>query len=123
MVNFETSKVIKVDFLNERVEKDGPFDINSTFNTSVNYDDENKKCVCVYETYMESPDEKVDFKFEFKILGFFSYEGEDKKKIHVEAMQAFYPYVQTSVMNLMSAFGYPNFMLPKLVLSEEDVNI
>ena len=123
MVSFEGSKVIKVNFSNERVEKNGSFDINSTFSTSVNYDENNKKCTCIYETRMKSSDELVDFEFEFKILGFFSYDGSDKKKIHLEILKTFYPYVQTSVMNLMSSFGYSNFMLPPLELSEEDVNI
>ncbi|MBE6815302.1 MAG: hypothetical protein E7522_07645 [Ruminococcaceae bacterium] len=122
MVNFEGSKIIKLNFSNERVEKEGPFNINNTFNTHVNYDEEQKKCNCIYEIFMETPDEDVDFSLEFKMLGFFSYDGDDKKQIHLEATKVLYPYVQTAVMNLMNSFGYPNFLLPPLELSIDDIN-
>jgi preprotein translocase subunit SecB len=122
MVNFEGSKIIKLNFSNERVEKEGPFSINNRFNMTVDYDEENKHCTCIYEMLMETPDENVDFSLEFKMLGFFSYDGDDKKQIHLEATRTLYPYVQTAVMNLMNSFGYPNFLLPPLDLSEEDVN-
>lgn len=123
MVNFEGNKIIKLSFSNERIEKEGAFDIKNQFNVSVNYDEDNKKCVCIYETHMETPDEKVDFNFDLSMLGFFSYEGTDKKEIHLEVIKVMQPFVQTTVMNLMNSFGYPNFLLPPFELSEEDVNL
>lgn len=119
---FEGSKILKFEFINEKVEREGSFEIGNTLNFSVNNDEENKKCNCVCTLEMQSNDPQIEFIVNLKMVGFFSHELDDKNQLHIQTTNEFFPYVQSTVSSLMTTFGFPNFMLPTIRFSEEDVD-
>ena len=121
-VKLDAYRIAKLQFCNEVIDTDKEnLEINSMIKTSVNYDEDNKKCLCSYLLEMRPKETDVDFKIEVKVVGSFSYDGDDKKAIHVEAAKKLYPFLQSSTSSLMAIIGIPNFILPDFDISEDDV--
>lgn len=122
-INFDGYRILKLNFENEKILRDGNYEVFSTYNTKVDYDEENNKCTCIYTLLMKTDCSDIDFNVEIKIIGFFTYaQGSDKKEVHIDVAKKLYPYLQSSVTSLMNTVGLPNFILPDFQLTVNDVN-
>ena len=120
-VLLEKFNVSKIIYTNNIKEQEKNLELQNTIRTNVKYNKEEKHCVCSQLLKIAPSDTTIDFFVEIEIVGLFSYEGDNKKEIHVEVSNVLYSYLKTTSASIMSTIGLAGFDLPVLNISPDDV--
>lgn len=97
----------------------------SSFNFSLNFSKDNKQCVAKFYQSVKDSENGEQLFVSVDALGAFACSDvnndEDKKQIHVQCYDQLFPYVQSTVQNLMQSSGFAGFQLRKAVINPENV--
>lgn len=121
-----TQKVQEVHFTNKLTQQ-GQIQLDSSFNFQVNFAKDCTRCIAhIYQSVKDKEGGETLFA-SVDIIGAFSCEGiegdEDKKQVHAQCYDQLFPYMQTTIQNLMHASGIPGFQLRKAVINPENVRV
>lgn len=121
-----TQKVEEVHFLN-KLQQQGQIQLESSFTFNVNFAKDGKRCIArIYQSVKDNQGGEQLFA-SADLVGAFACEGvnseEDKKLVHTQCYDQLFPYVQTTIQNLMHASGLPGFQLRKAVINAERVQV
>ncbi|MCD8384383.1 MAG: protein-export chaperone SecB [Clostridiales bacterium] len=113
--------------LRNDIKKQGQLQLRSNFNFNVKFASNNQNCVAtLYQSFEDKSGEET-LSVSVTLEGLFSCQGvagdEDKKAVHVQAYDALFPYLQSTVGQLFSSTGFPGFMVKKIPLDEQKVVI
>jgi preprotein translocase subunit SecB len=121
-----TQKVQEVHFSNKLTEQ-GQIQLDSSFTFNVNFAKDGKRCIAhIYQSVKDKEDGEKLFA-SVDVIGAFSCDGiegdEDKKQVHAQCYDQLFPYMQSTIQNLMQASGIPGFQLRKAVINPENVRV
>ncbi|HCO62412.1 MAG TPA: hypothetical protein DIT49_03030 [Clostridiales bacterium] len=121
-------KLQDLQFFN-KLDKPGQVQLESTFNFSVNYNQDGTRCIAKLYQGAKDKSEGPDHKFfvSVEVLGVFQIDGgltdEDKKAFHVQCYQQLFPYADQFTRQVCAAGGMPGFMLVRQKMSPDKVVI
>ncbi len=127
-VNIISHKLQDLQFFN-KLEKPGQVALESSFSFSVNFTQDNTKCVAkLYQCVKDkSDDANHNFFISVEMTGLFAVEGpvtdEDKKDIHVSCYQQLFPYAEMAARQTCAMGGMPNFQLFRQKISRDHVAV
>ena len=121
-----TQKVQEVHFTNKLTQQ-GQIQLDSNFTFRVNFAKDGKRCIAhIYQSVKDKEDGEKLFA-SVDVIGAFACDGiegdEDKKQVHAQCYDQLFPYMQTTIQNLMQASGIPGFQLRKAVINPENVQV
>lgn len=119
-------KLYDLQFFN-KLDKPGQVPLENNFSFSVNYNQENTRCIaklyqCVKDK-CDGPDHRFFVSVElggiFEVLGGLT--DEDKKDFHIQCYQQLFPYAEILAKQICAAGGMPNFMLLRQKMNKDSV--
>jgi len=127
-LNLLSYKLQDMQFFN-KLDKAGQIQLENSFSYSVDYNQDNTRCLGKFYQCVKDKSVTDDHKFfvSVELVGSFEIEGEvsdeDKREIHVRSYQQLFPYAEMLVKQLCAAGGMPNFMLIRHKMSPDQVAI
>lgn len=125
-LNLISYKLQDLQFFN-KLDKPGQVQLESNFSFSVNFVQDNSRCMAkLYQCVKDktgTPDH--NFFISIELVGVFAIEGpvtdEDKKDIHVSCYQQLFPYAEMTAKQTCAAGGMPNFQLLRQKMNRDNV--
>lgn len=125
-VTLEKQMIRDLHFVNH-IDKSGQLQLSSKFNFHVNFTDDNAHCMAQLYQNAQMRDDPDKLFISVEIVGFFAIEGvvdeETKKDAHVQCYDQLFPFLQTVVSQTAAASGMPGFMLKKVPIDRENINL
>ncbi len=107
--------------------EDSRIEMENTLNFSVDYMDNNQRCVAKFRQIAKEKAFTPRLSIEVEMRGFFVCEGiftdDDKRQAHVQAYDALFPYMQAIFSQITMNAGLPAMMLEKVRLDPRSVNV
>lgn len=121
-----TQKVQEVHFVN-KLQQQGQIQLETSFTFNVNFAKDGKRCIArIYQSIKDKEGGEQVF-VSVDLVGAFSCDGitdeAAKKLVHAQCYDQLFPYVQSTVQNLMTASGIPGFQLRKAVINTDNVQV
>lgn len=121
-----TQKVQEVHFVN-KLQQQGQIQLETSFTFNVNFAKDGKRCIArIYQSIKDKEGGEQVF-VSVDLVGAFACEDiideESKKQVHTQCYDQLFPYVQSTVQNLMTASGIPGFQLRKAVINTNNVQV
>ncbi|MCQ2441631.1 MAG: protein-export chaperone SecB [Oscillospiraceae bacterium] len=121
-----TQKVEEVHFVN-KLQQQGQIQLETSFTFNVNFAKDGKRCIArIYQSVKDNKGGEQLFA-SLDLVGAFACEGveteEDKKIVHAQCYDQLFPYVQSTIQNLMQASGIPGFQLRKAIINTDHVQV
>lgn len=111
--------------LRNDIKKKGQLQLKSNFNFSVKYAPNNQSCVATIYQSFEDKSEEQAFSVSITLEGVFACHDvmtdEDKKRVHLMAYEALFPYLQSTASQLFAGTGLPGFLVKKMNLDQNRV--
>lgn len=121
-----TQKLEEVHFTNKLQQK-GQIQLETSFNFNVNFAKDGSRCVARIYQSIKDKDGGEQLFASVDLVGAFACEGivteEDKKIVHAQCYDQLFPYVQSTVQNLMQSSGIPGFQLRKAIINTDRVQV
>ncbi|MCD7829675.1 MAG: protein-export chaperone SecB [Clostridiales bacterium] len=121
-----SQKVQEVHFVN-KLTKQGQIQLDSSFTFNVNFAKDGKRCIAKVYQSIKDKNGGDELFVSVDLIGAFSCQGidsdEDKKQVHAQCYDQLFPYIQSTVQNLMQASGIPGFQLRKAVINADNVQV
>lgn len=121
-----SQKVQEVHFVN-KLKQSGQVQLQSGFNFNVNFSKDGKRCIARLYQSIKDPNGGEELFISVDLIGAFACENvetdEDKKLVHTQCYDQLFPYMQSTVTNLMTASGIPGFQLRKAKMNAENVQV
>lgn len=119
-----SQKVQEVHFVN-KIKQQGQIQLDSSFTFHVNFAKDGQRCIAkVYQSIKDKEGGEQLF-VSVDMVGAFACNNvvteEDKKLVHAQCYDQLFPYIQSTVQNLMQASGIPGFQLRKAVINSDNV--
>ena len=128
-LNMVSYKLQDLQFFN-KLDKPGEVKLENNFSFSVNYTQDNTRCVAKFYQCVKDKSDGPDHRFfvSVDLLGVFSITDgpitdEDKRDFHVQCYQQLFPYAEILVKQVCAAGGMPNFMLLRQKMSRDNVTV
>lgn len=128
MVNVTLEKQMMRDlhFVNH-IDKSGELQMTSNFNFRVHFTDDNTRCMAQLYQNVQMKDDPDKLFVSAEIVGFFVVDGvideETKKDAHVQCYDQLFPFLQTVISQTATASGMPGFMLKKVPINRNNINL
>ena len=125
-LNMVSYKLQDMQFFN-KLDKPGQVQLENNFSFSVNYTQDNTRCIAKLYQCVKDKSDGPDHKFfvSVDLAGIFAIEGaltdEDKKDFHVRCYQQLFPYAETLAKQTCAMGGMPNFVLPRQKMNRDSV--
>lgn len=125
-LNMVSYKLQDMQFFN-KLEKPGQVQLENSFSFSVNYTQDNRRCMAKLYQCVKDKTDTPDHRFfvSVELVGIFDIDGpitdEDKKDFHVLCYQQLFPYAEVMVKQVCAAGGMPNFHLLRQKLNRDNV--
>lgn len=125
-LNMISYKLQDLQFFN-KLEAAGQIQLENNFSFSVNYNQDNTRCMAKLYQCVKDKTDTPDHRFfvSVEVLGFFEVSGEltdeDKRDFHVMCYQQLFPYGETLVRQVCAAGGMPNFQLVRQRMTRDNV--
>lgn len=125
-LNMVSYKLQDMQFFN-KLDKPGQVQLENNFSFSVNYTQDNRRCMAKLYQCVKDKTDTPDHRFfvSVELVGVFDIEGavtdEDKKDFHVLCYQQLFPYAEVLVKQVCAAGGMPNFMLLRQKMKRDNV--
>ena len=107
--------------------EDSRIEMENTINFSVDYLDDNQRCIAKYRQIAREKAFTPRLAIEVEMRGIFACEEifgeEDKKLAHVLAYEALFPYMQAVFSQITLNAGLPAMMLEKVRLDPKNVSV
>ena len=127
-LNMLTYKLQDLQFFN-KLETPGQIPLENSFSFSVNYNQDNTRCVAKLYQCVKDQTDGPDHRFfvSVEMAGFFEVTGpitdEDKRDFHVMCYQQLFPYAEMLVKQVCAAGGMPNFVLLRRKMTRDNVMV
>ena len=127
-LNMLSYKLQDLQFFN-KLETAGQIQLENNFSFSVNYNQDNTRCMAKLYQCVKDKTDSPDHRFfvSVELVGIFEVTGaltdEDKRDFHVMCYQQLFPYGETLVKQVCSAGGMPGFVLLRQRMSRDNVAI
>ena len=127
-LNMLTYKLQDMQFFN-KLETAGQIPLENSFSFSVNYNQDNTRCVAKLYQCVKDQTDGADHRFfvSVELAGFFEVTGpitdEDKRDFHVMCYQQLFPYGEMLVKQVCAAGGMPNFVLLRRKMTRDNVMV
>lgn len=127
-LNMLTYKLQDLQFFN-KLETSGQIPLENSFSFSVNYNQDNSRCVAKLYQCVKDKTDSPDHRFfvSVEIAGFFEVTGpitdEDKRDFHVMCYQQLFPYGELLVKQVCAAGGMPGFVLLRQKMTRDNVMV
>lgn len=125
-LNMVSYKLQDMQFFN-KLDKPGQLQLENNFSFSVNYTQDNRRCLAKLYQCVKDKTDTPDHRFfvSVELVGVFDIEGEptdeDKKDFHVQCYQQLFPYAEMMVKQVCAAGGMPNFRLLRQKMRRDNV--
>lgn len=121
-------KLQDLQFFN-KLEQAGQIQLENNFSFSVNYNQDNSRCMAKLYQCVKDKSDSPDHRFfiSVEIAGIFEVDGEiddeDKKAFHVQCYQQLFPYAEMIAKQTCASGGMPNFILLRQKMDKDNVVI
>lgn len=125
-LNMVSYKLQDMQFFN-KLDKPGQVQLENNFSFSVNYAQDNTRCMAKLYQCVKDKTDGPDHKFFISVdmVGVFTIEGvltdEEKKDFHVNCYRQLFPYAETLAKQTCAMGGMPNFVLPRQKMTRDSV--
>ncbi len=125
-LNMASYKLQDLQFFN-KLDKPGQVQLENNFSFSVNYTQDNTRCVAKLYQCVKDKSDGPDHKFfiSVDIVGVFDIVGpitdEDKKDFHVQCYNQLFPYADVLAKQVCASGGMPNFLLLRQKMTRDNV--
>lgn len=127
-LNMISYKLQDLQFFN-KLDKPGQVQLENNFSFSVNYTQDNKRCMAKLYQCVKDKSDGPDHRFfvSVDLVGVFDITGpvtdEDKRDFHIACYQQLFPYAEMLAKQVCAAGGMPNFVLLRQKMSRDNVMI
>ena len=121
-------KLQDLQFFN-KLEKSGQIQLENNFSFSVNYNQDNTRCMASLYQCVKDKSNTPDHRFfvSVELAGVFEVEGEitdeDKRAFHVQCYQQLFPYAEMMAKQVCAAGGMPSFVLLRQKMNKDRVTV
>lgn len=125
-LNMLSYKLQDLQFFN-KLEAAGQVQLENNFSFSVNYNQDNTRCMAKLYQCVKDKTDSPDHRFfvSVELVGIFEVTGrptdEDKREFHVACYQQLFPYGEMLVKQVCSAGGMPTFQLLRQRMDRDSV--
>ena len=125
-LNMISYKLQDLQFFN-KLETAGQIQLENNFSFSVNYNQDNTRCMAKLYQCVKDKTDSPDHRFfvSVEVLGFFEVSGVltdgDKRDFHILCYQQLFPYAEMLARQVCAAGGMPNFLLLRQRMSRDSV--
>ena len=125
-LNMLSYKLQDLQFFN-KLEAAGQIQLENNFSFSVNYSQDNTRCMAKLYQCVKDKTDSPDHRFfvSVEVLGFFEVSGvltdEDNRDFHIQCYQQLFPYAETLAKQVCAAGGMSNFVLLRQRMSRDNV--
>ncbi len=125
-LNMASYKLEDLQFFN-KLDKPGQVQLENNFSFSVNYTQDNTRCVAKLYQCVKDKSDGPDHKFFISVdlVGVFDIVGpitdEDKKDFHVQCYNQLFPYADVLAKQVCASGGMPNFLLLRQKMTRDNV--
>ncbi len=125
-LNMLSYKLQDLQFFN-KLETAGQIQLENNFSFSVNYNQDNTRCMAKLYQCVKDKTDSPDHRFfvSAEIIGIFEVSGpltdEDKRDFHVMCYQQLFPYAEMLVKQVCAAGGMPSFLLLRQKMTRDNV--
>ncbi len=125
-LNMASYKLQDLQFFN-KLDKPGQVQLENNFSFSVNYTQDNTRCVAKLYQCVKDKSDGPDHKFFISVdlVGVFDISGpitdEDKKDFHVQCYNQLFPYADVLAKQVCASGGMPNFLLLRQKMTRDNV--
>lgn len=117
MLMYKTNKLYYEN--NSKIDK---IEIGSNYQSKVEYDEINHKCLCTYNVKIFDKDNAKQFNIEVEIIGVFSYpENESKENVHVAVTHELFSNLRSAVISLTAMAGITPILIRPNNITVNDV--
>lgn len=125
-LNMLTYKLQDLQFFN-KLETSGQIPLENSFSFSVNYNQDNTRCMAKLYQCVKDKTDSPDHRFfvSVEVVGIFEVTGsitdEDKRDFHVMCYQQLFPYAEMLAKQVCAAGGMPGFVLLRQKMTRDSV--
>ena len=124
----QTQKVVypKIQSLID-IKDEGTIEIENRFGLTVDFDEKKENCLATFNVSAVCKEHPDWFSVTVQVLGFFTCgkveSDAEKKKVHSEAYDILFPYMQSIIADLTTKAGVPPLMLEKVNIDFSAIEI
>ena len=113
--------------MNNKINDNQAYELETSFNFNVAYSDDNKQCRAVLRTDVRCKDDPEMLSINVEYEGIYQCDqinnDDDRKEAHVLAYILLFPYVQYMISNIAVSAGFPSIMIERSQIDSSNVEL